>query len=274
MSDAPLLKAPAGSCDCHVHVYADRYPVVPTWAIPTPKASVSDYLRVQRELGLERVVIVQANAYGFDNHCATDAIAVLGPQARGVAAVQSHVTDAELNRLHNSGFRGARCFMLQGGLLSWADVQTIAARVAPLGWHVQIQLDGGDLPTHEALLSGLSANIVIDHTGKFLEPVRPEDPAFLALLRLLDTGRCWVKLAAPYETSRMGAPHYEDVSKLARVLVKKNPDRCLWASNWPHPGVIPPPSDAAMLDLLLGWTDNEATRHRILIENPAEVYGF
>jgi D-galactarolactone isomerase len=274
MREVPALKAPAGSCDCHVHIYDDRYPVVPTWAIPTPKASISDYLSVQRELGLERVVIVQANAYGFDNRCATEAIAVLGPHARGVAAVQPNVTDAELNRLNISGFRGARCFMLQGGRLSWPDVNAIAARVAPFGWHLQVQLDGRHLLRHETLLSGLPVNVVIDHNGKFLEPVPPEHPAFQALLRLLDTGRCWVKLAAPYETSKTGPPRYEDVSKLARALAQKNPERCLWASNWPHPGVIPAPSNAHMLDLLLDWAENESTRHRILVENPAEIYGY
>ncbi len=164
--------------------------------------------------------------------------------------------------------------MLPNAFLSWDDVRAIAARVAPLGWHVQMQLDGRELPTHAALLAALPTDVVIDHNGKFLVPVPPDDPSFVALLRLLDSGRCWVKLSAPYETSKTGAPRYEDVSVLARALVARNPERCVWASNWPHPGQNPPPSSAAMLDLLLDWAPDEATRTRILVDNPARLYGF
>ena len=120
----------------------------------------------------------------------------------------------------------------------------------------------------------MPTEVVIDHNGKFMEPVAPEHPAFLTLLRLLDSGRCWVKLSAPYETSKTGAPRYEDVSVLARALARSHPERCVWASNWPHPGQNPAPSSAAMLDLLLDWAPAEATRARILVENPARLYGF
>jgi D-galactarolactone isomerase len=99
-------------------------------------------------------------------------------------------------------------------------------------------------------------------------------PAFQCLLRLLDTGRCWVKLSAPYETSKSGPPGYADVSVLARELVARNPQRCVWASNWPHPNRDPPPSNADMLDLLLGWAPDEAVRNRILVDNPAKLYAL
>ena len=127
---------------------------------------------------------------------------------------------------------------------SWDDVRTISARVAPLGWHVQVQLDGRDMPQYEVLLRELPTEVVIDHNGKFMEPVGIEHPAFLALLRLLDDGRSWVKLSAPYETSKTGAPRYADVSALARALAKHHPEHCLWASNWPHPGQTVAPSTA------------------------------
>lgn len=102
----------------------------------------------------------------------------------------------------------------------------------------------------------------------------PTHPAFLTLLRLLDTGRCWVKLSAPYETSKTGAPRLDDVSVTARALAKSHPERCVWASNWPHPGFLPQPSSANMLDLLLDWAPDAAARTRILVENPARLYGF
>ncbi|MEO8346995.1 MAG: amidohydrolase family protein, partial [Betaproteobacteria bacterium] len=217
---------------------------------------------------------VQPNAYGYDNSCTTDALATFGPQARGIATVPVDVTDAELKHLHTAGIRGARLYMLPYGYFTWDDVRTIAARVASLNWHVQVQLDGRYLPQVEKLLLDLPTNVVIDHNGKFMEPVAPSDSTFLALLRLLDTGRVWIKLSAPYETSKTGAPRYEDVSALARALAKHNPDRCLWASNWPHPGQKTPPESAAMLDLLLDWAPDEAVRQKILVDNPALLYGF
>ena len=269
-----MLNVPPGSCDCHMHVYDDRYPANPAWPVPPPTAPAADYRRVQRELGLMRAVVVQPNAYGFDNRCTMDAIRDLGPQARGIATVRPDITDAELHRLAAAGFRGARCYMLPKGFLSWDDVSAIAARVASIGWHVQLQLDGRELPALEARLRELPTEVVIDHNGKFMEPVPPQHPAFVTLLRLLDSGRCWVKLSAPYETSKTGAPRYEDVSVIARALAKSHPERCLWASNWPHPGIRPQPSSAALLDLLLDWAPDAAARARILVDNPARLYAF
>ena len=274
MNAAPTLKAPPGSCDCHMHVYDRRYAVDSRWPVPPPNAPAADYLQVQRELGLERVVVVQPNAYAFDNSCTTDAIRDLGPHARGVATVAPDVTNAELHRLHAAGIRGARLYMLPAPFLAWGDVPAIAARVAQLNWHVQIQLDGRHLAQYDTLLRGLPTDVVIDHNGKFLEPVPREHPAFQTLLRLLDTGRCWVKLSAPYETSKTGAPRYEDVSVLARALASRNPERCLWATNWPHPGRNPTPDNRDILNLLQDWVPDEATRKRILVDNPARLYCF
>jgi D-galactarolactone isomerase len=150
----------------------------------------------------------------------------------------------------------------------------MAARIEPYGWHINLQLDGRNLGQYEDLLVHLPGRLVIDHTGKFLEPVGPDHPGFQTLLRLLDSGKVWVKLAAPYETSKLGPPHYADVGAIARALVKANPERCLWASNWPHPNQYPAPSDTAMLDQLHQWADDPATREKILVANPAQVYGY
>lgn len=274
MNDQPRLAAPAGACDCHMHVYDKRYKPAPTSLFPPPDAPVDAYRAVQRLLRLTRAVVVQPNAYAFDNACTEQAIAALGANARGVATIRPDIADAEIERLSHAGFRGARCFMLKGGLLSWDDVDAIASRVAPFGWHVQIQLDGRELPLHSARIARLPVEAVIDHNGKFLEPVPPAHPAFRALLALLDTGRCWVKLSAPYETSKSGPPGYDDVSALARALAAAHAERCVWATNWPHPNVSPSPSNAAMLDLLLDWAPVEAARQRILVDNPARLYGF
>ncbi len=274
MNDKPRLEAPAGACDCHMHVYDRRYKPAPTSLFPPPDAPADAYLAVQRRLGLTRAVVVQPSGYAFDNACTEEAIVRFGGNTRGVATIRPDTADAEIERLTRAGFRGARCFMLKGGLLSWDDVDTIAARVAPFGWHLQLQFDGGDIPTHAARIARLPTETVIDHNGKFLEPVPPAHPAFRALLALLDGGRCWVKLSAPYETSKSGPPRYDDVSALARALAAAHPERCVWATNWPHPNINPPPSNAAMLDLLLDWAPDDATRRRILVDNPARLYGF
>ena len=274
MNDKPRLVAPERACDCHMHVYDRRYKPAPTALFPPPDAPADAYLAVQRQLGLTRVVVVQPSAYAFDNACTEDAISRFGANARGVATIRPDIADAEIERLTRAGFRGARCFMLKGSLLSWDDVDAIAARVGPFGWHLQLQFDGRDTPTHAARIARLPAEVVIDHNGKFLEPVPPSHPAFRALLALLDGGRCWVKLSAPYETSKSGPPGYDDVSALARALVAAHAERCVWATNWPHPNINPPPSNAAMLDLLLDWAPDEATRRRILVDNPARLYGF
>lgn len=267
------LRTPAGACDCHMHVYEDRFALAPTATFKPPHAPASEYRKVQAALGLQRMVVVQPSGYGFDNSCTLEAMAALGVAARGIVVVRPETSAAELHRLHALGVRGVR-YMMLGGVLPWDTLEAMAARIQPLGWHIDLQLDGRDLPLHEEMLRRLPGDLVIDHNGKFLEPVQPSHAGFQTLLRLLDSGRCWVKLSAPYETSKAGPPRYDDVSVLARALVKANPDRCLWASNWPHPNMNPPPSSATMLDLLLHWADDDATRNRILAYNPAQLYGY
>jgi D-galactarolactone isomerase len=271
----PRLQVPPGACDTHIHIYDKRYPTAPTAAFTPPDAPVSEYVAVKRRLGLSRTVVVQPSAYGTDNRCTLDAIAALGPDnARGIATVDDTVTEAQLEGLSEGGIRGARFFMLAGAAVPWERLDRIAARVHDVGWHVQLQLDGRDLPAREAQVRGWPGRIVIDHVGKFLEPVPPEHPAFRSLLGLVETGRVWIKLAAPYEVSKRGPPLYEDVGALAKALVKAAPERMLWASNWPHPSVQQKPDDAALLDILLDWAPDEATRRRILVDNPAKLYGF
>jgi len=274
--ESPMVAVPDGACDTHLHVYDTRYPLAPTALGPAPAASVEDYRKVQSRLGLTRAVIVQPTAYGFDNRCTLDGIAALGlERTRGIAVVDEAVADDELRRLTRGGIRGVRFQMLPGGAIpTWDRLDRIAARVQDTGWHVQLQLDGRTLPERESRIRAWPGRIVIDHVGKFLEPVPLDHPGFRCLAGLLDTGRVWVKLSAPYEVSRSGAPRYEDVGRIARELVRLAPERMLWASNWPHPGIKRKPSEAALLDLLTDWAPDEATRRRILVDNPAEVYGF
>ena len=272
---APRLKAPAGACDTHMHFYDKKYPLAPTAVSMPPEGRVEVYRAVQRRLGLARAVVVQPTAYGLDNRCTLEGIAALGlERTRGIAVVDDKVTRAELERLTRGGMRGARFQMMPGGAIPWSVVDEVAARVQAVGWHVQLQLNGRELPEREAQIARWPGRIVIDHVGRFMDPVAPEHPAFRSLLRLLESGRVWVKLSAPYESSKSGPPSYDDVARLAKLLAKAAPERMLWASNWPHPGMKVLPDEAGLLDLLLDWVPDEKVRRRVLVENPAELYGF
>lgn len=274
---SPRLKAPPGTTDTHIHIYDRRYPMAPTARMYPPDASVAEYLAMAKRLGIERTVVVQATTYGTDNRCLLESMAAIGTgNARGVAVVDANVSDAELDRLTKAGVRGVRFFMLPGGALPWEALDVVAARVQPFGWHAQLQFDGREFLEDEAAVRRLPGTLVIDHVGKFLEPVPVDHPAFRALLRLVEEGRTYVKLAAPYETSKKGPPHFDDVGALAKALVRAAPERMLWASNWPHPSAPADdkPDDAVLLDMLLDWVPDEATRKKILVDNPARLYGF
>ena len=276
MSEArPRLQAPPGACDTHIHFYDARYPTAPTALMTPPDATVADYRKLQARLGLSRNVVVQPTTYGTDNRCTLEAIAALGATARGVATVDQSVTDAELERLSKAGMRGARFHMLPGGALPWDILEAMAVRVAAFGWHVQLQLDGRELPEREALLKRMTGTLVVDHIGKFLEIVTPDHESFRVLARLVENGRTYVKLSAPYEFSKSGPPDYAGAGVLAKALIAIAPERMLWASNWPHPSAHGgKPDDAMLLDTLLHWASDEAARQKILVDNPARLYGF
>jgi D-galactarolactone isomerase len=269
------IAVPKGACDTHMHFYdGERSAKAGT---PNPgRFTVPMYRDLQKKLGLDRVIVVQPNAYAYDNSVTLDAIKTIGKNAKGVAVVKPDASDAELERLTEGGICAVRIMTLHGGTLGFDVMDEVMARVHPFGWHANIQLDGRELPKYEAQINRLPGKFVIDHTGKFLEPVALDHQAFKCLARLVDTGRCWVKLSAPYETSKTGAPNYEDVSQLARALVKQAPERMLWASNWPHPSVPKEqrPDDVVLLELLLDWAPDENTRRKVLVDNPAQLYGF
>src|SRR5215211_7070405 len=158
---APRLKAPAGTCDTHMHIYDARYPTAPTAAFTPPDASVPDYLKVRARLGITRTVVVQPSTYGTDNRCTLDAVTALGDGARGIAVVDETVTETELDGLTQAGIRGVRFHMLPGGALPWTSLEPVSSRVQAFGWHVQLQLDGRELPDREALVRRVPGTLVI-----------------------------------------------------------------------------------------------------------------
>ncbi len=273
----PALEAPPGACDTHMHIFAGDgvYPIARAAVGPKPVGDSAAYAKVAARLGLERCVIVQPTHYGADNRCTLEAIRQRGEAARGVAVVERGIDEIELKRLTGLGIRGVRFQMVPGGMTPWADTDELAARAAAVGWHAQLQLDGRELPDRLAQIKRWPGDLVIDHIGRFHEPVGVDDPAFKVLLDLVQGGRCWVKLSGAYIHSQTGAPDFDDVGGLARALIAEAPERMLWASNWPHPSHPDnPPDDAMLLDTLLDWAPDAANRQMILVDNPAALYGF
>ena len=261
-------------CDTHMHVYDDRQPVASTALLRPPPASVADYRKVAARLGVRRVVVVQPTTYGLDNTCTLDAVATLGPAARAVVVVDRNVADDDLERLHRGGARGARFHMLPGGAVRWADLGPVADRIAALGWHVQLQMNGHELAARLGDLAALPTDLVIDHIGRFMPPADAARNHLDPLLRLLDGGRCWVKLSAPYESEPDHTHAYPVAAALIERLISHAPERLVWASNWPHPGQASPPSPADLLRLRSEWLPDGAVRKQVLVHNPARLYGF
>ncbi len=267
------LRPPPLACDCHIHVFGPfkRYPLDPARKYAPAEALVGDYRRVAAALGTGRVVLVQPSVYGVDNSCQRDAMGELGDRARGVAVVDDSVSDAQLRELDRGGFSGARINLMRAGDLE--ALERVAARVQALGWHIQLHVPGSTLAEIAERLLKLPTDFVIDHLGRVDPHAGLGQPAFQALLRLVDSGRCWVKLSAPYRLDLDGEP-YRKAAPFARELVRRNPERMVWGTDWPHPDVAVAPEDRGLLEVLLDWAPDEATRNRILVDNPAKLYRF
>jgi predicted TIM-barrel fold metal-dependent hydrolase len=273
----PRYQSPPGACDCHLHIYDPAFPMAWPKLRGTPEASVREYRLLQERLGTSRAVVVQPAAYGIDNRVTVDAVRQLGiDQARGIAVLHPSVTDAELQALHEGGIRGLRFTQHdpKTAVTSPEMIEPLAARVAELGWHVQLHLRGEQIVHMADLIERLPGTLVFDHLGRMPQPEGTLHPAYRIVTRLVADGRAWVKLSGAYLDTKVGSPRYADVTRLAREYVKLAPQRLLWGSDWPHPTETTKPDDAVLFDLLQEWARDEPTRRRILVDNPAQLYGF
>jgi D-galactarolactone isomerase len=278
-TERPKLKAPAGACDCHHHIYdAGRFKPVREGSGFQPNGRVEEYRLVQRRIGLTRDVIVTPLPYAGDNRITLDAIKRLAPDARGVALLRPDVTDAELRQLTDRGIRGVRFSMgnaALGSSNSVADIDPLTKRVATFGWHTQIYMRGDQIVDLEATLNRIPTPIVFDHLGN-LGAQGTKHPAFAIIRRLIDKGRTWVKLSGAYITPTGTTNDYTTATTVAKAFAAAAPERMVWGSDWPHPSadIKSKPDDATLFDLLLEWAPDAATRNRILVENPEILYGF
>jgi predicted TIM-barrel fold metal-dependent hydrolase len=273
----PRLHAPAGTTDTHFHILgpAAKYAYVAERDYTPPDALAEQAAQLFKILGVQRAVLVQPSVYGEDNTCLIEASAQLGVPTRLVVALRAAASDRELHRLHEAGARGVRFILAHPGGVPLADLDALVDRIKEMGWHCQFLLRPSHLVELEGRLSKLTVDFVIDHIGL----IRPSDggvaqPAFRALLRLVRTGHCWVKLTGGYRISSLDPP-YRDAVPLVSALLEERPDRLLWGSDWPHvmvKGSMPNTTD--LLDLLLDWVPDQQQRTQILAENPDLLFRF
>jgi D-galactarolactone isomerase len=270
-TNPPKLKAPAGSADCHIHIYDPRFQ--PQVKRPT-NATVADYRLLQQRLGFSRVVIVQPRNYATDNSVTLDAIKQLGiANARGVGVIHPTVTDAELKRLDEGGIRGIRFTTGDShtAVTTVDMIEPLAKRIAPFGWHVQLNMPVESIVAQAGVLRRLPVQMVFDHMGKV---PNIEHPAFDVIRGLVDERKAWVKISGAYFNTQVGPPTYADATAIAMAYLKSAPERMVWGTNWPHPWPKDPPDDAEVLDLLLTWAPDAVLQKRVLVDNPAALYGF
>lgn len=273
----PETRFPAGACDCHAHVFGpqDRFPYLANAAYIPPDAVTTDYVGMLKNNGCDRGVLVQPSVYGTDNSCMVDTLRSGLHDLRGIAVVEAGVSDSELADLHAAGVRGVRINLAsETEGLTLADGERLAPRLKELGWHLQFYLDLPKMPAAEAQLAKLNIDIVIDHFARCQAADGVSAPAFQALQRLVSRDNCWAKIMGPYFTSK-NAPLYPELTPLARALVKAAPDRIVWGTDWPHPGARAlMPEDHLLADMLAEWVPDEAQRRKVLVDNPARLYGF
>lgn len=271
----PQYKLPPGACDAHCHVFgpAAKFPYAPNRSYTPPDAPRQMLAALHKFLGFSRAVLVQASCHGTDNSAMLDAISASNNTIRGVAMVGGDVTDAELERLHANGVRGARFNFVAhlGGAPDLKVVESVASRIAPLGWHLQLHLDAEDILTYRDFLSRLRAPFIIDHMGRVQAQHGLAQQPFKMLLDLMKNPLAWIKVSGPERISAQGMS-YHDAIPFARRLIEAAPDRALWGTDFPHPNVKAMPNDGALVDLFPLMCDDEAVRRKILIDNPTTLY--
>lgn len=274
----PAIRLPEGAIDSQCHMYLPGYPALPGGPgnPPDPLPTPAMYRQMADWIGISRVVVTQGNAQQRDNSCLLACLAELGDMARGVVVIDADTTEADLDRLSAAGIVGARIMDLPGGAVGLSELEPVAAKAAARGWVLAVQFNGSDILDHEARLAALPCDWILDHHGKFFRGATPDGPEIAAVKRLIDTGRCWFKLAGCYESSLSGGPDYADIAAVTRSIAAHAPDRLIWGTNWPHnlaKTTEEYPDDAALTDTVLGWLDEE-TRRLCLTVTPARLFGF
>ena len=276
---SPNFVVPPKACDAHCHVFgpAKRFPFSPDRSYTPPDASFETMQGLQKALGIERAVIVQATCHGTDNTAALDAIARSNGRYRGVAIVDDSFSNEDFKTLNEGGIRGIRFSFARhiGNAPDFTTVRRITERVTPFGWHVVIYMEAPDIVEHAETLAELPLPVVIDHMGRVKTEDGIDQEPFQLLLGLLKEKKdFWVKICGAERISTHGKP-FHDAVPFAQACIAAAPDRVLWGTDWPHPNIDGyMPNDGDLLDLLSLHASDEKIRRRILVDNPARLYGF
>jgi D-galactarolactone isomerase len=272
-TEPPKTKTPANACDAHFHIIDPRFPSPET--VKPEGSTLDDYLIHQRRIGTTRAVPVQPKYHRTDHACMLDTLKRLGANGRGIGVCHPDVTDSELKRLDAGGIRGLRFSVWnpKDTVTTVEMIQPLAKRITDLGWHVQLHMSGEQIVETAAMLNLLPCPIVFDHMGRLPPKLGPDHPAFAVIVDLVSKGRAWVKLAGAYLNTEQGPP-YADATRIAQAFVAQVPERLVWGSDWPHVTEQHKPDDAVLFDLLAVWAGNNGTRDRMVVDNPAKLYGF
>lgn len=276
----PDFVAPPRACDSHAHVFGprDAFPYDPGRAYDPPEAPYEAFRGMLDVLGVERGVLVQPNVHGHDNSAILDAVARSGGNMRAIGMVPSDVDEAEIARLNDAGMRGLRINLQFDGMAALDGIEGLAERIKPFGWHLQFLADISNF--HEALprlgaLTDLGVDILFDHLGHMPVGLGLDAAPFQDMLGLMRAGGCWVKLSGPYRTTAQQGVPFADTRPFVDALLETAPDNLIWGTDWPHPHLtVPMVNDGDLLDLLAGWVPDDGIRHRVLVDNPARLFGF
>jgi predicted TIM-barrel fold metal-dependent hydrolase len=271
------VRPPAGTVDCHVHVFAAEYPLSPARGYTPRDASLDELRHMHAQLGIDRAILVQPSVYGTDNSAVLDALAGRPDRARAVVALSLDVSDDDLADLDTRGVRGIRLNLADpGGMpISRNDIAVLASRIADLGWHLEFLFDPSELGELAPTLRSVPVPISIGHFGYVGAAAGVDSAPFRILCDLVAEGNTWLKLSAPYRLGVGDLPPWTEVAPLAEALVAVDSSRLLWATDWPHPNRFGPvPNDADLLEQFYDWVPDPGIRHQILVDNPAAFYRF
>jgi predicted TIM-barrel fold metal-dependent hydrolase len=273
----PRIKAPPGACDSHIHLFgpAAKYPFAPDSPYTARDALPETFMALQDTLGLSTAVIVSPGGYGRNYSLLADVLTKYPERFRGIALLRDDTPSSEIGRLTRLGVRGMRMMSHKRGQHVPNYSKEIAARVHEHGWHIQFYPHGTDIVDYADKLLALPNQVVLDHFASIPAAGGIDQPAVKAVLKMLDSGKVWLKLSGPMRCTDEPPP-YPSVTPLAHVFVKHAPERMVWGSDWPHVNLdgMVMPNDGDLLDLLAEWVPEAAVRNRILTQNPKALYGF
>jgi predicted TIM-barrel fold metal-dependent hydrolase len=283
---------PAGACDCHTHIHGDpaKFPFFAGRVYTPELASPEEMSALHKALHIERVVIVTPSVYGTDNSSTLFGMTARGPTARGVAVIDDKTPESDLDAMNKAGFRGIRLNLATGGVndptVGRPRLSAAVERVKARGWHVQLFTSLAMISAIKDLVATSPVPVVFDHFGGAQAALGVGQPGFADLLELVKSGKAYVKISGAYRASKLG-PDYADATPLAQALIAANVDRIVWGTDWPHPDSVTPPGkqisdvtplfqidDGRLLNQLPVWTSDAGIRKKILVDNPARLYGF